>query len=162
MATRTAPTVDGTLTSKAVTISLIDSSGDERSVRLVVPAAATDAQIEALVAALQAGSNASVYRVSVQSLYEGAKLASNATNAVKSSVYDNIVLLAKESAIVSQNNYIPAPLGAIIASGDVVDTSNSLYTAWRDATITLLAGSYVAQSVRFTERREKNDSVPAT
>jgi hypothetical protein len=98
----------------------------------------------------------------VQSLYEGAKLASNATNAVKSSVYDNIVLLAKESAIVSQNNYIPAPLGAIIASGDVVDTSNSLYTAWRDATITLLAGSYVAQSVRFTERREKNDSVPAT
>lgn len=161
MATRTAPTVDGTLTSKAVSISMIDASGDERSVRLVVPSSATNTQIEALVAALQAASNASVYRVKVESLYVGAKLASNATNAAYTSVYDNIVLLLKESALVTQQAYVPAPKVAIIPSGDVVDISNALYTAWRDAALAAVSGSYAAQSVRFTERREKNDSIPA-
>lgn len=159
---RTAPTVDSAaITEKAVSISFIDATGDERSVRLIVPAAATDSEIEAVVAATVALSNANVWRVKVEQLYVGAKDASQALSASYQSVYDNIVLLAKESSVVTQNAYVPAPLGSLVLSGDVVDTSVLDYQTWRDDVITLLAGGYNAQSVRFTERREKNDSVPA-
>jgi len=159
--TRTSPTVDGTPAEKAVSISFIDHTGDERSIRLVLPATATDAEIEAQVAATVALSNASNWRVKVEQLYVGAKLASNAVAASYQSVYDNIVVLNKQSTLVTQQSYIPAPLSGLVLGGDVVDTGNADYVTWRDATVALLGAGYAAVSARYTERREKNDSVPA-
>lgn len=161
MATRTAPTVNGTPTEKALTLRWIDHSGDQRATRLILPAGATDVQIEAVADTAQAISNASLWQVKVEQLYTGAKLASNAVNQTYPSVFDNVVLLAKESTLVTQQAYIVAPQGVIIPSGDNVDVANLDYIAWRDAVLAALAGTYAAQSVRFTERREKNDSTPA-
>lgn len=161
MPVRTAPTVTGSPTSIAVSVRMIDASGDERSVRLIVPPTATDIEIESYVARLQAASNASVWEVQIQNLYTGAKLASNATNAVSASVFNNIVLLLKLNTLTSQNAYVPAPISALVPSGDKVDITNQTYIDWRDDTLTMLGGNYSAQSVRFTERREKNDATPA-
>jgi hypothetical protein len=163
MATRTAPTVDGSPSYVAASFRLIDASGDKRSFQLKLPAAATAAQIEAVAASLAAATNASLYAVEVTEAYAGAINAGNASEVVHESVYDNIVILFKDTSgvPVSQNGFIPAPNSALVEPGDDIDTSNALYTAFRDAVATALAGGYAAITARYTERREKNDSVPA-
>lgn len=95
MATRTAPTIDGSVTELALTLRWIDHSGDQRATRLIMPSGATDVQLEAVAATAQTLSNASLWQAKVEEIYTGAKLASNATNQTYPSVYDNIVLLQK-------------------------------------------------------------------
>lgn len=163
MATRSAPTVDGSPTFSRVTFALIDSRGDKRSVSHRIPADATEVQIEAVADALATATNASVYSISVQAVYSSLPQASNATDSAMESVFDNVALNLKDVAADSQQTaYIPAPLGTLILDGDIVDTGNAQYVAWRDAVDTMLGGAYAPVSVRFTERREKNDSTPAT
>jgi len=162
--TRTAPTVDaGTATFVRVTLALIDSRGDKRSVSIRASAAIVPAAIETLTAAIQAATNASVYRVGFTYVYEGDALGSNASEAVVESVYDNVAINFKDVAGNRQQTvYIPAPVGDIILDGDIVDTADAIYTAVRDAYDTALAGDYTPITARFTERRDKNDAVPAT
>lgn len=161
--TRTAPALTGSASYRAVTVSLIDASGDERTVRLQpVPITVPLADIETMVAELAAITNASIYKVTVLDVFAGTKNASNALSASYQSVFDNIVLLAKDAATTQAvNAFVPAPEDSLILSGDVVDTTNVDYTAWRDAIIAILPTAFSAVSVRFTERREKNDSTPA-
>lgn len=161
--TRTAPTVDGTVTFKAMSMKLVDSSGDERTVRIQpLKAAVTNTEIEALVAATQTLTNASIAVVNVIDIYSGALSASNADDAVYTSVYDNVVLLEKNSTTTQAiNAFIPAPINTLIDAGDVVDTDLVAYTTWRGAVGDVLADEFAPVSVRFTERREKNDSTPA-
>jgi len=168
--TRTAPTVDiAAVSFFRVVMRLIDSRGDKRSVsfRFDVnpPGTPSGADIEDLVAALQAATNASVYSVKLEYIWAGADVAANAVEAVVESVYDNIVINYKDVAANKQQSlFIPAPLGDIILDGDVVDTADAIYTDVRDAYLALLnAGpdAYVASTTRFTERRDKNDTTPA-
>lgn len=161
--TRTAPTVDGSITGQRVSFRLIDSRGDRRSVSARSLTAVTDADVEALAVALQAATNASLYSVTITDLYEGLALGSNAVEAVVESVYDNVSINFKDvPGDRQQTMFIPAPLGDYILDGDVVDTADTVYTAVRDAFDTVLGGNYDAVTVTFTERRDKNDKVPAT
>jgi len=162
--TRTAPTVDaGTDTYVRISFGLIDSRGDKRSISIRVESIAALAEVESLTAAIQAATNASVYRVGLNYVYEGEALGSNAVEAVVESVYDNVAINFKDVAGNRQQTvYIPAPLGDIILDGDIVDTVDTIYTDVRDAYDTVLAGDYTPITARFTERRDKNDSVPAT
>ncbi len=115
-----------------------------------------------MAVALGAATNASVYEVQVTDRWANIPSAANAIEDVVESVYDNIALNLKDvGAGLQQTVYVPAPIGDLILDGDVVDTADALYTAWRDAWLTVVAGNYAAVTVRFTERREKNDSVPA-
>lgn len=162
MATRTAPAVDGSPTYKQVSVTLIDESGDIRSVSLRTPASATDAQVQSYVSELQSATNASIFRVEVQYVYEGAMNRANATNATHPSVYDNVAVGFK--SITTGNNqtaYIPAPLDALTLVGDSVNTTNADYVDWRDAVDTLIGGDYAPRYARFTERRESNERKPA-
>lgn len=157
--TRTAPTVDGTPTFKQVSISLIDAQGDIRSVSLYAKSAATVAEIEAMVAAQQAITNASIYQVSVSDVYNGARQTSNADDAVVNSVYSNIVYHVKASPSDSQRGYVPAPLDALFDAGtDTVDLDNALLGTWFASVLAVVGSSYTGQSVRYTERREINDA----
>jgi hypothetical protein len=156
--------VNGTPTYKAIRVKLIDASGDERSVRLQpIDPAATNTDLEAYVAALQALTNASASVVDVIDVYAGDLLASNALTDSYQSVYDNVVLLMKDASTQqSINAFVPAPLNTLVDDGDVVDTSLVAYQTWRDAVDTILTTAFAPISVRFTERREKNDSIPAS
>lgn len=161
--TRTAPSISATdPVYIAISFHLIDAGGDKRSVSLKAnPTNATDANIEDAAAKLQTASNASVWKVEVSEIYAGAASAANADDSVFESVYDNVVILYKDDTVpVSQNGFVPAPIGSMI-SDDVVDTTNTTYTDIRDALETLLNDDYQAISVRYTERRDKNDSIPA-
>lgn len=161
--TRTAPAVDGNATFLALSMKLVDASGDERSVRIQpLKSSVSDAEIESLVAATQALSNASVAVVNVISIYAGALSASNALDTSYQSVYDNVVLLEKNASTTQAiNAFIPAPINTLIDEGDVVDTDLVAYATWRGAVGDVLDDDFAPVSVRFTERREKNDSIPA-
>lgn len=161
--TRTAPAIDGNPTFLALSMKLVDASGDERSVRIQpLKSSVSDAEIESLVAATQALSNASVASVNVISIYAGALSASNAQDTSYQSVYDNVVLLEKNASTTQAiNAFIPAPITTLVDAGDVVDTELVAYTTWRDAVGEVLDDAFAPVSVRFTERREKNDSIPA-
>lgn len=158
--TRTAPTVDGTPDFKRISLSLVDAQGDIRSVSLVVDAATTVATIEALVAALQAVTNASIYEVTVTDVYSGARNTSNASDAVVNSVYSNIVYHIKASPTSSQRGYVPAPIDAVFIAGtDTPDINNADLGTWFAAVLAAAGGAYTGQSVRYTERREVNDAI---
>lgn len=161
--TRTAPTVNGTPTYVNVSVKFVDSRGDKRSVSFRSDPAILPATVEALVVALQAATNASIYAVGVTEVYGSNALASNGADAVFESLFDNIAINFKDTSIgKQQTTYIPAPLGVLVGEGDVVDTANALYTAVRDAYDASLDTGYAPVTARFTERREKNDSVPAS
>jgi len=116
MVTRTASTVDGTGEFREVSLRWIDAVGDIRSDATIIDAGATDVQIEAVAAAMQAASNASLYAIRVTDVYEGAKSKGNADSAVRESLQDNIVFHAKDSGRVDRRSFVPAPLAAVFVA----------------------------------------------
>lgn len=162
--TRSAPTVDlGTPNRITLSVRLMDAGGEKRAVSLDIPSSATDTQIDAYVNAMQAVSNATIYEVSKQEKYTSVPLEANTeTDSPFVSVFDNLVLGLKDVANNKlQDAFVPAVEGIIVLDGDVIDTEHGLYTAFRDAADALLGANYTPVSARFTERRDKNDSVPA-
>lgn len=158
----TAPDVTGAATYKTVSYRFVGSDGELRTVSARVPSDATALDIQALAVAYGALTNANLYEVQVTDRWASLPDAGSATDAVHESVFDNIALNTKDIAAGTQQTvFAPAPIADSILDGDVVDTSLAAYTTWRDAWVTLLAGDYSAISARFTERRDKNDSVPA-
>lgn len=162
--TRSAPVVDGGTPNRTrISLRFMDAGGEKRAVSLDVPSAISNAQIDALANTTQAISNATLYEISIVSMFTSIPQEANAqTDSPFVSVFDNLVLLAKDPTInKAQDAFVPAVEGIIVLDGDVIDTTDVNYIAFRDAVVAALGGSYQAVSARFTERRDKNDSVPA-
>lgn len=155
---RTAPTVDGIPNLKKITLTYVDVSNDQRSVSNYIEGTATPAQIEAHVAAAGAASNGNLFNVEVTDVYRAAKLASAAVSEEENSVYDNVVILYKESDNPSgMNGFIPAPIRDVfVGDSDNIDNTDAIYLAFRNTLSTILLGTMVPITVRYTERREKN------
>jgi len=162
--TRSAPAVDGGTPNRTrITVRFMDAGGEKRAVSVDVPSTITNAQVDAYVNAMQAISNATIYDVSIVSMFTSIPLESNAqTDSPFVSVYDNLVVLAKDPTInKAQDGFVPAVEGIIVLDGDVIDTTDANYIIYKNALVAALGGSYQAVSARFRERRDKNDSVPA-
>lgn len=164
MATRTAPTVDGTPTSKLVSFRWIDVSGDVRTDSMYVPTTATDAQIEAMAVALQAGSNASLHSVMVELQYGSVPDASNATAGSKSeSVHDQLFFVAKNSDPfkIVQRAYFPAPISDLfIADSDNLNPAETKITDLLTAFLAVIGAGYSIVWGRYTEKSEINEKTP--
>lgn len=160
---RTAPPVNGTPNLKRVSWAMIDASGDKRSVSMEVDLAATDVTIEAVTAAIAAATNASIYKVTVEDVYNSIPAVSDADELEENSVFDNIVLLMKDATNRSQNFFLPAPKREnFVGDSDNPDPASTMLGDWRDGVNNLAFGVTSPVSLRYTERREKNQSVPAT
>lgn len=153
--TRTAPTIDGTgFQWKAVSITMYDYTGDQRTVTLRVDSDATPAEIEALVASFQVMTNATIWKTTVSDVYNSVGDPSNAVEEVWEDISANIVLLAKDAADDSTNLFIPAPVNDAFVEGTeeinpaYVPLANVL-TNW----LAMLTGFGVV-SGRFTQRRD--------
>lgn len=160
MGVRTAPAVDGTPTYYTVRLRWIDAKQDIRSDSYRIEIS-TDALVEAFAAAMSTASNASLYEVDVSANYVGARLASNATDAVHVAVGDNIVMQMKEPSGRAVDLFLPAAEGTLFnpvasESPDPTATDLSDITAAFNALKTLV---YTAIQYRFTERRDKNPAV---
>lgn len=153
--TRTAPTVNGTPQWRSVSVTLYDYTGDQRTDSYMLDADSTDAEIEAFVAALQACTNGTIWRVVVGDVYNSVGDSSNAVEAVWENAKDNVVLLAKTAANVSQDFYIPAPSNAMFLEGtENIDPANTELLALMATIVTPIRAAYSFVSARFTHRRQ--------
>lgn len=154
MATRTAPTVDGSPNYKTLSVTMYDYTGEQRTDTYQIDAASTNVQIEAIVAALQAITNATIWRVRVGEVYNSVGDPSNADEEVWEEVSSNVVLLAKDAANNAQDWYVPAPDNSIFVEGtESIDPSSVPLGALLTAILAVKSGfSFV--SGRFTSRRD--------
>lgn len=161
--TRTAGQVDGTPNAVRVSLHWIDSSGEKRSDSAYLDETATNAEIEAYVAAAQALSNASLYKVQVSYVYEGAMNISNAAQAIFEDVEQNLVWQAKlPASAFSLRTFIPSPVQAVtMVNGNTEepDPTTTEMLAYQSALITALPSGYTLVGVRFTQRRDINNQV---
>lgn len=154
MATRTAPTVDGSPNYKTLSVTMYDYTGEQRTDTYQIDAASTDIQIEAIVAAIQAISNATIWRVRVGEVYNSVGDPSNADEEVWEESSSNVVLLAKDVSNNAQDWYVPAPDNSIFVEGtENIDPANVPLGALLTAILAVKSGfSFV--SARFTSRRD--------
>ena len=160
--TRTAPAVDGTNAFKTVQLRWIDWTGDKRSDTYVFPTTlATNTAVETFAAAMQAGSNASLYEIKVSDAYSSVEDSGNAVEQVWENVSDNLVLQAKQPlGGNSVRDYVPSPVSAMfIENTDVIDPTSAELVAILSAWTALLAANYEVVGARFTSRRQINSQV---
>lgn len=165
--TRTAPTIDGAPASKLISVRWIDASGDSRSDSYRVLTAASALIIEALIAALQAGSNASCWSVTVTEEYFGAKDKSNGVaDAGKSeSVHDQLAFSLKHVSDPDKRVkrlIFPAPIGSMFVAGsDTLDPTSAEIIAGLAAILPAIGvASWDTVHGTYTEKTEVNEKVP--
>lgn len=158
---RTVPTVDGSGNYREVTIKWIDANNGRRSDTYRLAQDATDAEVEAIVAALAAQSNANIYQVKTSMVYNAVAVPSDAIEASRVSVWDNVVILFKDAAGNSRDWFLPAPVDALFIAGtNNLDPEGDIGTV--DVAIDpALETAFVVVSYRYTERRKKNPATPA-
>jgi len=152
--TRTAPTVNGTPQFINVSVTVYDYTGDQRTDSYQLDADSTSAEIEAFVAALQACTNATIWRVVVGNVYNSVGDSSNAVEEVWENAKDNIVALAKNASNQAEDFFIPAPSNDLfIETTEEVDPANAELAAWLASILPMRAG-YSFVSARFSHRRQ--------
>jgi hypothetical protein len=151
--TRTAPTISGTPTYKIVSLTWYDYTGEQRTDSYQMDADSTAAEIEAFAVAMQALSNATLWRVGVADTYNSVGDSSNALEQVWEDAETNLVFLAKTSLNVANNLFVPAPINAAFVEGtEEIDPTNAEIAALLAAWLPMRAGFSVV-SGRFTQRR---------
>lgn len=139
----------------------IDADGALRSVPIEMKAAPTDAEINAMLNAVGAGSNASAYALVVEDYYGAEPLQSNATNAVHVSTKDAINMLYKDLANrKSQTLYVPSPKDVMfVADTDTPDPQTTELAAIITAMNAVLPATQNLISLRFSQRSKLNERV---
>lgn len=153
--------VDATPTRKVLHLQYIDSEGKPRTDSYNFPADATDAELNALAAAVGATTNASLWNIGYTNWYStGVAQKSDADDLTNDSVYDNVVFLMKNAAGDSFDFFIPANLETVtmVPGTENPDPTTTEMLALI-AAVEAIWGGYTAYSVRFTERTNKNRAV---
>lgn len=162
MATRTAPTVDGTPLFKLASFSWMDYTGDKWSGMIPFAPDATAAEIEAVAATLQAASNATLYRVQVTDDYDSIAIKSNAVEDVWENAKDQVVVHYKNPTTRADFRVnVPAPIDTMFVEGtDNVDTAQVTFTNVLAAVAAAVPTGFSPVTVRFSKNRDINQSQP--
>lgn len=162
MATRTAPTFNGTPSNRLISIRLVDASDDTISIAWLVPVASLAADIEGMIAAYQLATQASVYEIIDTGRYTGAKAKSNADTDEHNSVADGVNMTFKN---LTTTQLLPlrvvAPtLNAVPSGSDTPDLSGQLQTVI--TAMGVLQPTFPFQTAQFTERTERSNNPKVT
>ena len=157
--TRTAPVVTGAVTSVNVTLHLQDSSGDFYTDNYRSLTAPTTVDIEALATKYQAATQATLWKVSSTSCWEGDADPNNATTNQRSTIAEGINLLYKNVATLHTDTpRLIAPIQATMQGNqDIPLLTSTEMTELIVAQLVILAG-YALQSTQFTGRRERKNN----
>jgi len=153
--------VDATPTRKVYHLQFVDSEGKPRTDSYDAPNDVSDAELNALSAAMGAVTNASMWNIGYTNWYNtGQPQKSDADDLTNDSVFDNIVILFKNAAGDSFDFYVPANLETVtmVAGTESPDPTTTEMQALIDA-VEAIHGGYTAFSIRFTERKNVNRSV---
>lgn len=159
MATRTAPLFTAPATSRAITIHLMDASGDTFAARLVVAISATLAAIEAWISLYQAMTNATVYKVTDELIREGEQSTANATAAYRASVESGINIAFKDTNNLNTVTHrIVAPVAGVMqGNNDIPNVSATDFQSFLISNAVILP-THVFKSAQYTSRRERSNN----
>lgn len=158
--TRTAPTVAIANINKSVTtFHLVDASGDTFTDAIVTPDLVSDGLVEAIAAAYQAASQASLWKVSQTIEYIGDQDTSNGGIGQRNSIAEGVNNLYKNlTTLQSQTPRLVAPIDAVMQGNqDIPLLSSTEMAALITATLAVLSG-YSHASAQFTGRRERTNN----
>jgi len=159
MATRTAPVYGFPPSYRAITLHMIDASGDTFTQRLMVASVATATAIEAWISLYQTISNASIYKITDELVREGNAFTSNATVAYRAAAESGINLAFKDAGTMDTFVMrVVAPVPTVMqGSNDVPLLTNADMIDFL-AAVTALAPGYNFKSAQYTTRRERNNN----
>lgn len=160
--TRTAPSVTTIATTQwGITLHLVDASGDNYTdfIALLGTDVPALTEIEAHVAAYQAATQASVYKVTMSQIWEGEEDPDNAEVGQRNSVKDGVNLLWKNPATMgSESPRLVAPIATVMQGNqDIPLLTAAEFTALIGTYQVLLTG-FSLISAQFTERRERKNN----
>lgn len=160
--TRTAPTVGAlTPTASAATMSLIDASGDTiaEGISVAGDGLLDYAEVEAIAAAYQSASNASLWKVTQTVEWEGAADSDNALALFRASVAEGINLLIKNPVLQqSETPRVVAPIDTIMQGNQDIPLLVAPLTTLVAAYLTVLGANWSLDSMQFTGRRERRNN----
>jgi len=161
--TRTAPTVSAAAISYLnVSLHWIDCVGDLRSDSYQCDASDVDVDYDAVLALIETfaakmvlASNASLWRIGVDSIYNSIPAKSNALNVLQPSADDVTNILEKRSDNFAQDIVVRAPLAATFTTGTKKpNPAATLLTDIATAFQAIADGTYSTVSFRFSEHRD--------
>lgn len=158
--TRTAPTVAvANINKSLLTMHLVDASGDTYTDSIVTPDLVSDVQAEAIAAAYQAATQASLWKVTQTIEYVGDQDTSNAGIGQRNSIAEGVNNLYKnDTTLATQTPRLVAPIDAVMQGNqDIPLISSTEMAALITATLAPLAG-YTHRSAQFTGRRERRNN----
>jgi len=156
---RTAPAVSGTPALKLVTLFLIDASGDLYAESFYTPGATLAATIETWAVDYQAATQASLYKIGVQDVYNGDADPDNALTLQRNSVKQGINLLMKNPTTLDTfTPRIVAPIPAILQGNQDIPLLSAAELTNVILTLLALSPGHQFQSGQYTERRERSNN----
>lgn len=162
MATRTAPTVDGTPLFKLVSFRWMDYTGDKWSQSIPFAPDATAAEIEAVAVVLQAASNATMYGIQVTDDYDSTAIKSNAVEATWENAKDQLVIHYKN--VTTRADFrlnVPSVKNELFIEGtDNPDLADVAFTNLLAAFAATVPAGFAPVTVRFSKHRDINQSTP--
>ena len=157
--TSTAPAVTATPTGASVTIHLIDASGDLYTEDLPVSTTAAAGDIAGLVASYQAASNASVWKVTRESVWEGVQDTDNAVATFRSSIAEGINMLFRNTTtFLARSLRLVAPIAATMQGNQDIPLISSTEMVNLITDYLTLSSGYDLESAQFTGRRERRNN----
>jgi len=156
--TRTAPAFTATATKREISFGLVDASGDTWSQSQPVAIAAAAGDVEGLAASYQAASNASLYRISSTSVWEGALDPDNAVAAFRGSIAEGVNLLFRNATLDTRSMRLIAPIAEVMQGNqDIPLLTATEFVALITDYLTLSSG-YDLALAQFTGRRERRNN----
>lgn len=157
--TRTAPTIDAEPTLLTVTAHFIDASKDLFTQVIPYASSRTQAEIETWVAAFQAGTNSSCWKVTQTSEFVGEKDATNAVAAYRATIASGINILFKDvdtGATISER--LIAPIAGVMDGDQDIPVMDSTEMLALTAATLVLIPAYTLQQGQFTGRTERRNN----
>lgn len=157
---RTAPEVTVPNVNKVITtIHFVDASGDNATDTLITSVAPAVIDVEAWVAAFQAVTQASVWKVSQSTEWIGDEDVTNAQNDQRSSVKDGINMMYTDIAnLNTQTPRVVAPISDVMQGDqDIPLLSAGVMVTLIAETIDILVG-FSLDSAQYSERRERSNN----
>jgi hypothetical protein len=157
--TPTYPAITGTATETQASLHLVDASGDLWSENLVVPAAATQAQIGVIASSYAAATQASLYGVQVNRGWFGDLDPQNAEALYRGQVESGINLLYHNIAtLTSYSQRLIAPIAATLQGNQDIPLLTA--TELSDLIVSTLAAKagFSLISAQYTGRRERKNN----
>lgn len=157
--TRTVPTIAAGETGYLMSFSWIDDNEAEYTSSMLVKANVSDAELEAIIATAQLGSNASMFKAELTTQWEGAKNSDNALSVVHESVADKVRYSMKDVTTKAYvQAYLPAPIEALVGDNGIVDITQTVYINWKDDVDDVKPASFLPLNVAFVQYVQRNDS----